>query len=101
MRGHPVDFSPLRKHVDGERGAGEHVDGKRGAGTRDGWLWAVRPVLLLGTAALAAAAACALNGWRVGAPPGAYVIAGSCLSAAGLGLGLCRTLLHWRGERQA
>lgn len=86
MRGHPFDFGPLRKHVDGEHGTG----------TYDAWLKAIRPVLMLGAAALAAAAACAFNGWRLGAPPGAYVVAGSFLSAA-LGLGLCWLLLRWRG----
>ena len=40
----------------------------------------VAAVLVALAAALAAAAACAFNGWRVGAPPGAYVIAGSFLS---------------------
>ena len=86
MRGHPLDFGPLRKHVDGEHGTG----------TYDGWLRAIRPLLLLAGAALAAAAACALNGWRVDAPTGAYVIAGSFLSAAA-GLGLCWLILRWRG----
>jgi hypothetical protein len=78
MRGHPFDFGPLRKSV----------DANHGTGTYDTWIKAIRPVLLMGAAALAAAAACALNGWRIDAPAGAFVIAGSFLSAA-LGLGLC------------
>ena len=88
MRGHPLDFGPLRKWIDTDHGSG----------TYDRWLWAIRPLLLLGAAALAAAAACAFNGWRTGAPAGAYVIAGSFLSAA-LGIALCWAILRWQGHK--
>ena len=88
MGGHPFDFGPLRKSV----------DANHGAGTYDAWLRAVKPVLLLGAAALAAAGTCAFVAWRLTAPPGAYVVAGSFLSAA-FGLGVCWALLRLRGVK--
>ena len=71
MKGHPFDFVRVR-------------------------YWINQRLALVTAVAAVTGLVCAANGWRIGAPSGAYVVGGSFLSAA-LGFAICRVIVKRQG----
>lgn len=86
MKGHPFDFVRVRYWI----------NQRYGEGLYETWSRAIQPLALVTAVAAVTGLVCAANGWRIGAPSGAYVLAGSFLSAA-LGFALCRAIVMRQG----